>query len=685
MFRLADWPIRRKLSLLTACGAFVALLLACLAFAVNDVRRIRVHQAKQLSALANILGSNAAAAIEFSQPDVAAEVLASLRLQPSMELAALYDAEGRLLATYPSKPPADRPAPPSPGDARAAAANKRHTAIVQDIRRHGDRIGTIYLLSNLKEIGKQLAQTVWIALGVMALALGISMLITGWLQRFFTAPIHELAKVMKHVAAGGDYSAQVEKRGRDELGVLCDGFNTMLGHIEVTRGELQQAHDELEERVVERTAELQVALEAAQASSRAKGDFLANMSHEIRTPMTAILGYLDLVAAECQQESDVSEREIDDYIEVIRRNGDHLLRIINDILDVSKIEDGKMTVERIECSLHQLVAEVASSMRQRAADKGLRLNVLYDGRVPERIRTDPTRLHQILVNLIGNAVKFTENGGICIAVSMVEAASGGKALLRFEITDTGIGMAPEQLQTVFKPFTQADETMSRRFGGTGLGLTISKRLAELLGGCIQAESRQGEGSTFILTVDPGSLDGVPMLDAPQRTSAEEQKPEETAQDQTLSGRVLLAEDGPDNQRLIAFLLRKAGLEVDLAENGKIACDKALASRAEGRPYDLILMDIQMPQLNGYEATRYLRQHGWQSPIVALTAHAMTTDRQKCLEVGCDDYMAKPIDHKELISLVARHASRQEPSEVGNSSRQGRKGDITDICAGRRRE
>ena len=402
--------------------------------------------------------------------------------------------------------------------------------------------------------------------------------------------------------------------------------------------------------------ELLRASQRAEVATRAKSEFLANMSHEIRTPMTAILGFSEVLMENVTEERDA------DAVATIRRNGEHLIEIINDILDLSKIEAGKLEVEYVRCSPVQTVSEVVSLMRIRASAKNLPLEIEYDGPIPESIQSDPTRLRQILINLIGNAVKFTEVGTVRLVVRLLDAESDCPEM-QFQVIDSGIGMAREQIARLFQPFTQADTSTTRKFGGSGLGLTISKRLADMLGGDISISSIPGEGSTFTLTIAIGPLHGTRLLDCPteaQLPSDRATKP--AASPDRLDCRVLLAEDGPDNQRLISFLLIKAGAEVTVADNGQVAHDLAVAARDEGNPFDLILMDMQMPVVDGYNATRMLRKAGYSGPIVALTAHAMSTDRDRCLNVGCDDYMAKPVDRKELISLVAQHACPQsEPA------------------------
>ncbi len=392
---------------------------------------------------------------------------------------------------------------------------------------------------------------------------------------------------------------------------------------------------------------------SAQAATQAKSAFLANMSHEIRTPMTSILGFAEILRTEGDLRRAPPARI--EAIDAVIRNGNYLLQLLNDILDLSKIEAGRLEVETVSCSPKQIVSDVEKLMTVRAREKGFPFTVAYRSPLPQRIHSDPTRLCQILINLAGNAVKFTEQGEVRLEVRLLKRA-GADPLLEFSVIDTGIGIPSEKVEKLFEPFIQADSSTSRKFGGTGLGLTISSKLAGLLESEITVDSIPGKGSTFRLTIPTGSLAGVEMVEFSSEPSAPiEPKPMEESEDVenlSLPLRILLAEDGIDNQRLISFLLKKAGAEVTCVENGEEAVRHAMQAWREDRPYDVILMDIQMPVLDGYSATQQLREQGYEGPIVALTAHAMREDHMRCLKAGCDAYASKPIRRAELLRLVA---------------------------------
>ena len=413
---------------------------------------------------------------------------------------------------------------------------------------------------------------------------------------------------------------------------------------------------------IEQMQRLEAARAEAEAANRAKSEFLANMSHEIRTPMTAIMGFADVL----EEDGDISmapEQRIQ-AIHTIQRNGAHLLAIINDILDVSKIEAGKLTIDLAPVDPVGVVTDIISLMNVRAAGKGITLQARYDTPVPKTILTDATRLRQILTNLVGNAIKFTEIGSVTVAVS-VEENQGAHALI-LSVIDTGVGLSPEQVAGVqrFEAFNQVDTSMTRRFGGAGLGLRISNSLARMLGGGITVISTLGQGSAFSVSIDPGDLTGVEFVrpDQPVETPEETQPAEEQKADAqpaaTLEGvRILLAEDGPDNQRLISYFVRKSGALVTIANNGAAAIE-AIEDQDANEPFDLVLMDMQMPILDGYSATERLRAAGCSLPIIALTAHAMSSDRERCLKAGCDDYISKPVDRSTLVELCAQWVQRE---------------------------
>lgn len=397
---------------------------------------------------------------------------------------------------------------------------------------------------------------------------------------------------------------------------------------------------------------------AAEAASQAKSEFLSNMSHEIRTPLTAILGWAEMLNS-AGAEGDWPEESVQ-AVHTIQRNGEHLLEVINGILDLSKIEAGKFKLDLTRCSPRAVVEDVAALMQVRTKAKGLSFVTEFEGPIPSTIRTDPTRLRQVLINLVGNAIKFTETGGVRVVSRLLADSGGAEPVIQFEVIDTGIGMTVEQMSRLFQAFSQVDNSTTRPYQGTGLGLAISKRLTELMGGRIMVESEPGRGSTFRVTVSAGPAAQFDIEARPDARFIEASAASAStgalvvaAADEPLHIRVLLAEDGPDNQRLIAFMLRKVGAEVSVAANGRLAVESVREALACGSPFDIILMDMQMPEMDGYAASSLLRREGVDVPIIALTAHAMSGDCEKCLAAGCSDYLTKPISRARLIGAIRK--------------------------------
>ncbi len=457
-------------------------------------------------------------------------------------------------------------------------------------------------------------------------------------------------EVVNYSKSGREYYIRIEIDPlRDERGEIS-GFMAI-------ESDITEQHQHQEE--LKRHAEEMVRLRnAAESANRAKTDFLANMSHEIRTPMTAILGFTELLAENSDPAGTTSAERVE-CIETIRRNGDHLLAIINDILDLSKIEAGMMTVEKIPTDLVHLLKDVESLMQFKATRKGINLRLNLAEPLPTIIHTDPVRLKQILVNLLGNAIKFTEHGEVSMKVHT--DANTVPGFIVIDVVDTGIGMTSQQMSQLFGAFVQADTSTTRKFGGTGLGLRISKSLAQLLGGNITISSEPGKGSVFQLTISTGLarapqevVTDIKPESATKRLVKEESAVEIVKQLPLNGLNIALVEDGLDNQRLIAFHLRKAGADVAVFDNGKLALEAMTSdgtiqgSLGNVGLFDLIVTDMQMPEMDGYTFARSLRTKGFTHPIIALTAHAMEWDKKRCLDSGCDYYISKPVDRAALI-------------------------------------
>lgn len=434
------------------------------------------------------------------------------------------------------------------------------------------------------------------------------------------------------------YDIQNQNNSLDTLSVILLITSNILENNELYQC-INEQNKHLEETITQRTFELEKAKAAAEAANEAKSQFLANISHEIRTPLTAIVGYADLI-----RYKQLSTREQDSAVQDILQASKHLSNIINDILDISKIEANKLEIEILHTSLFHLVNSVVAIAKGQAKEKGLAFKLNYRFPLPKSIDTDPTRLKQILLNLTNNAVKFTDSGEISIEV----VCRPEQEQISFLVTDTGIGITGKQQDLLFQKFVQADASISRSYGGTGLGLAISKQLAEKLGGTIKLQSSPGKGCCFEVIISTGAIDNSSFVYSLEQVPEQEQKINPWTASEQLYGHILLAEDNINNQQLISLFLTKAGISVDIVDNGSTAVEKAITDN-----YDVILMDMQMPQMNGIEATKLLRATGYADPIIALTANATIDVKRQCHDVGFDDFLSKPIEVENFFNTLSR--------------------------------
>jgi len=467
----------------------------------------------------------------------------------------------------------------------------------------------------------------------------IAGIISRFTMRALGRPLSLLQQGITSVREGKFEPIQVSSTN-DEIEYLGESFNQMIAEINASQKEIRQHRDLLEERIRQRTDDLEKAMRTALAASQAKSEFLANMSHELRTPMNGLLGMLEVVL-----DSPLNSDQRDE-LEIAQRSAYALLALLNDILDLSKIEAGKMMIENIPYDVRTVLDDCVKSFHARANQKKIALHFEVDPAAPTKVIGDPLRVRQIAANLLSNALKFTEKGWVCLRLSAIEGGLAGPAQMCIAVSDTGPGIEADKLTAIFEKFTQADGSITRKYGGTGLGLAITKRLVEMQGGQVLVESKVGKGSTFILTLP---WEPVIEVSTPDSAPSATQQVAEVVPTQV---RVLLVEDNLVNQKVVLAILRKKGFQIDVSNDGREALSKL---EAAAEPYDIVLMDVQMPVLDGLETTRIIRKNPrWDRlPIVAMTAHAMNGDRERCLQAGMNSYVSKPVQPAHLVSVIEK--------------------------------